>query len=175
MRGCHFLVKLFIIGGYSRVYKKALTKYVSTAEIRILNGNTFFYSFVLIFQVKMRTLRIGIVNVFCSVGVPIGTALSGVLFRELGFYGVYIIATVLYIFAFVYGMVFIKETKSEINIESKESPRDTSCVDFLKDFFSLSHIKEAVRVTFKEGQYNRRLRIIALMVVVIVVMGPLHG
>jgi PCFT/HCP family folate transporter-like MFS transporter 1/3 len=107
--------------------------------------------------------------------VPIGTVLSGVLFRELGFYGVYIIATILYIFAFVYGMVFIKETKPEISIESKEPPRDTSCVDFLKDFFSLSHIKEAVRVTFKEGQYNRRLRIIALMVVVIVVMGPLHG
>lgn len=128
-----------------------------------------------IFQVKMRTLRIGIVNVFCSVGVPIGTALSGVLFRELGFYGVYIIATVLYIFAFVYGMVFIKETKPDVNIESKEPPRNTSCVDFVQDFFSLSHIKEAIRVTFKEGQHNRRLRIISLMVVVIVVMGPLHG
>uniref|UniRef100_A0A2H8TM94 Solute carrier family 46 member 3 n=1 Tax=Melanaphis sacchari TaxID=742174 RepID=A0A2H8TM94_9HEMI len=126
-------------------------------------------------SVKYRTLRIGIANVFYSVAVPIGTALSGVLFRALGFYGVYIIATVLYIFAFVYGMVFIKETKPVIRIESKEPPRDTSCLDFLKDFFSLSHIKEAVRVTFKEGQYNRRLRIIALMVVVIVVMGPLHG
>ncbi|XP_015364776.1 PREDICTED: solute carrier family 46 member 3-like [Diuraphis noxia] len=125
--------------------------------------------------VKMRTLRIGIVNVFCSVGVPIGTALSGVLFRELGFYGVYIIATVLYIFGFVYGMIFIKETTPEISIESKAPPRNTSCVDFLKDFFSLSHIKEAVRVTFKEGQYNRRLRIIALMFIVITVMGPMHG
>lgn len=136
-----------------------------------------FFSFL---QVKMRTLRIGIVNVFCSVGVPIGTALSGVLFRELGFYGVYIIATVLYIFAFVYGMVFIKENKPETSSGAaeckKEPPSDnTSCVDFLKDFFSLSHIKEAVRVTFKEGQHNRRLRIISLMVVVIVVMGPLHG
>lgn len=124
----------------------------------------------------MRTLRIGIVNVFCSVGVPIGTALSGVLFRELGFYGVYTIATVLYIFGFVYGMVFIKETKPEMRIESKEPSKDTSsCLDFIKDFFSLSHIKEAVRVTFKEGQHNRRLRIVSLMVVVIVVMGPLHG
>jgi len=135
----------------------------------------FFIGSFLVFQVKMRTLRIGIVNVFCSVGVPIGTALSGVLFRELGFYGVYIIATVLYIFGFVYGMIFIKETTPEISIESKAPPRNTSCVDFLKDFFSLSHIKEAVRVTFKEGQYNRRLRIIALMVIVIAVMGPLHG
>jgi len=127
--------------------------------------------------VKMRTLRIGIVNVFCSVGVPIGTALSGVLFRELGFYGVYIIATVLYVFAFVYGMVFIKETKPPASsaVEYKTPAGDASCVDFVRDFFSLSHIKEAVRVTFKEGEHNRRLRIISLMVVVIVVMGPLHG
>lgn len=135
----------------------------------------------------MRTLRIGIVNVFCSVGVPIGTALSGVLFRELGFYGVYTIATVLYVFAFVYGMLFIKETKPEHGLDSKAPPlpppspsrspssSTSSCLAFVQDFFSLSHIKEAVRVTFKEGQHNRRLRIISLMVVVIVVMGPLHG
>lgn len=123
----------------------------------------------------MRTLRIGVVNVFCSVGVPIGTALSGILFRELGFYGVYTIATVLYIFSFVYGMIFIKETKPAISMESKEPVQDTSCLYLVKDFFSLSHIREAIRVAFKEGQHNRRLRIVSLMVVVIVVMGPLHG
>ncbi|XP_050538919.1 solute carrier family 46 member 3-like [Daktulosphaira vitifoliae] len=125
--------------------------------------------------VKMRTLRIGVVNVFCSVGVPIGTALSGILFRELGFYGVYTIATVLYVFSFVYGILFIKEDKPELLSEDKKTPVETTCLYLVKDFFSLSHIKEAIRVAFKEGQHNRRLRIVLLMVVVIVVMGPLHG
>ncbi|XP_050421662.1 solute carrier family 46 member 3-like [Adelges cooleyi] len=125
--------------------------------------------------VKMRTLRIGVVNVFCSVGVPIGTALSGILYREIGFYGVYAIATVLYVFSFVYGMVFIKEEHPDVKTETKQPPLDTSCVYLVKDFFSLSHIKEAVHVAFKEGKHNRRLRIISLMVVVMVVMGPLHG
>ncbi|XP_025206750.1 uncharacterized protein LOC112602730 [Melanaphis sacchari] len=126
-------------------------------------------------SVKYRTLRIGIANVFYSVAVPIGTALSGVLFRALGFYGVYIIAIVMYIFTITYGVIFIKETKPETSFESKEPPKSTSCFYLIEDFFSLSNIKEAIRVTFKEGQHNRRLRIISLLVVVIVVMGPLYG
>lgn len=32
-----------------------------------------------------RTLRIGIVNVFCSLGIPIGMALSGVLYKRIGY------------------------------------------------------------------------------------------
>jgi len=131
--------------------------------------------FLLDFQVKYRTLRIGIANVFYSVAVPIGTALSGVLLRGLGFYGVYIIAIAMYTFTITYGVIFIKETKPETCFESKEQPKPTSRFYLIEDFFSLSNIKEAISVTFKEGQHNRKLRIISLLVVVIVVMGPLYG
>jgi len=124
----------------------------------------------------MRTLRIGIVNVFCSVGVPIGSALSGVLYKKLGFYGVYTIATVLYVLGFLYGVVFIKEPEPKTSVQNQEPPKDQmSFLDFIKDFFNPSHIKETVQVTFKKRQHNRRLRIILLMVVVIVITGPLHG
>lgn len=133
-------------------------------------------SYVSSFQVKTRTLRIGIVNIFCSVGVPIGSALSGVLYQKLGFYGVYTIATVLYVLGFVYGLVFIKEPKPETSVQSQESPKDQlSFLGLIKDFFNPSHIKETIRVTFKEGQHNRRLRIVLLMVIVIVITGPFHG
>lgn len=127
---------------------------------------------------KYRTLRIGIANVFYSVAVPIGTALSGIVFRELGFYGVYTIAIVLYTFTIVYGVIFVKESPPKTSIDRKEPPADDttkSCTYFIRDFFSLNNVKEAIAVTFKKGQHNRRLRIVSLMVVVIVVMGPLHG
>lgn len=129
---------------------------------------------------KYRTLRIGIANVFYSVAMPVGMTLSGVLFRKLGFYGVYTIAIVLYSFTIAYGVFFVKETMSPetTNVEydgPTAKPEAKSCLYFIKDFFDLSNIKEAVEVTFKQGQYNRRLRIVSLMVVVIVVMGPLHG
>jgi len=128
-------------------------------------------------SVKYRTLRIGIASVFFSVAVPIGTALSGILFQQLGFFGVYSIALVLYSFTIVYGIVFIKETRPEIRADDckEPSPAPMSRLHLVKDFFRLNNIQEAVRVTFKEGQHNRKLRIISLMVVVFVVMGPLHG
>lgn len=128
------------------------------------------------FQVKYRTLRIGIANIFNSVGYPVGTALSGVLFRGVGFYGVYIIAIVMYTFTITYCVLFVNETKPETIVDSKERLKSpNSCFYWIEDFFNLSHIKEAFRVTFKKGPHNRRLRIISLFVVVIVVMGPVYG
>lgn len=130
---------------------------------------------------KYRTLRIGIANVFYSVALPVGMTLSGILFHKLGFYGVYIIAIFLYSFTIAYGVFVVKETMSpETTSVEYEGPTANpeaakSCLYFIKDFFDLSNVKEAIGVTFKQGRYNRRLRIISLMVVVIVVMGPLHG
>ncbi|XKL67101.1 hypothetical protein PGB90_010521 [Kerria lacca] len=126
-------------------------------------------------SVKTRTLRIGIVNVFCSVGIPIGTALSGVLYREIGSYGVYTISSLLYIFGFLYGAFVMPESgkKSEIRKDLTKEKERKKC--FLKKFFDLRHIKEAFHVAFKDDGHSRRLRIIMLMVVMIVVMGPLHG
>lgn len=126
---------------------------------------------------KYRTLRIGMASVFFSVAVPIGTALSGILFQQLGFYGIYSIAVVLHTLTIWYGIVFIKETNVETKVESSKEPPPgtTSCLYFFKDFFRLNNIKEAFAVTFKKGQHNRQMRIIFLMIVVFVVMGPLHG
>lgn len=60
---------------------------------------------------EQRTLRIGIVNLFHSVGVPVGAALSGILVRKIGLYGVFSITATLYILSFMYGYFRIKEVK----------------------------------------------------------------
>lgn len=148
--------------------------------------------------VEERTLRIGVVNVFVSLGVPIGMALSGVLYARIGFYGVFSTAAVLYVLSIGYGLAFIKEPglascqnngdchksvnscektaanecKAECEIEAPESPTYRS---FLRDFFDVRHIAETFRVAFKTGERNRRSRVIMLMLVVMVVIGPLHG
>lgn len=125
--------------------------------------------------IKTRTLRIGVVNVFCSVGIPIGTALSGILYRELGSYGVYTISSMLYMFSFMYGLFAVRESgkKKEMEKEAKVDPNQSE--GCLKKFFDLHHIKEAFAVAFKDDGHSRRLRIVLLMVVVVVVMGPMHG
>lgn len=128
-----------------------------------------------VIQVKYRTLRIGITNVFQSVFVPIGAALSGILFKKFRFFGVYTIAAVLCVLAITYCLVLIKESMPEHLTQCDQPPKVTSCFYLIKDFFDLSNIKEAFVVTFKKGQHNKRLRIIFLMIIVFVVTGPLYG
>lgn len=60
---------------------------------------------------EQRTLRIGVVNLFYSVGVPVGAALSGILVRKIGLYGVFSLSASLYVLSFIYGYCRIKEVK----------------------------------------------------------------
>jgi len=130
-------------------------------------------------SVESRTLRIGAANVFLSLGVPIGMALSGILYTKLGFYGVFSISMVCYVMSFVYGLVVIKEpgvlaNRSREKIPPRQDKRSSIC-GFILDFFSLRHIEETFRVAFKKGTNNRQKRVVVLMVIVMVVIGPLYG
>lgn len=140
--------------------------------------------------VEDRTLRIGIVNVFVSLGIPIGLALSGVAYRKIGFYGVFSITAVMYVMSFFYCYFYVKEPK-DLNIKHKkvqngkektvEDGKEKAVKDnvprqgFIKDFFNLKHVMETFKVAFKKGENNRKLKVLLLMLVVMVVIGPMHG
>ncbi|KAL3278137.1 hypothetical protein HHI36_013480 [Cryptolaemus montrouzieri] len=119
--------------------------------------------------VEMRTLRIGIVNVICSLGIPIGLALSGIMYKKIGFYGVFASAAVMYIIALYYGITSIKETK-KVDVPTLESG---SCA-FVRDFFDVKHLYRTFEVAFKKGENKRRKKVMLLMLVVMVVIGPMH-
>lgn len=120
--------------------------------------------------VEMRTLRIGFVNVFCSIGIPIGMALSGILYKKIGFYGVFSVSAVMYIIAFFYGYYKIQESPRKIT-----SSKSKGKCAFLREFFDWNHIMDTMKVAFKGGENNRRMKIMMLMLVVMVVIGPMHG
>lgn len=61
---------------------------------------------------ESRTLRIGMVNLFCSLGIPVGMALSGVLLKKIGFYGIFCVSSVFYMISFLYGYYCIHEVAS---------------------------------------------------------------
>ncbi|XP_023720850.1 proton-coupled folate transporter isoform X2 [Cryptotermes secundus] len=127
--------------------------------------------------VEMRTLRIGIVNLFVSLGVPVGMALSGVLYSQIGFYGIFSISATMYVMSFCYGVFRIKEAprqKTEQEKKRKEAFKQQRC-GFIRDFFDIRHISETFRVGFKEGKNNRRMRVIMLMIACMVIIGPMHG
>ncbi|XP_037726516.1 solute carrier family 46 member 3 [Drosophila subpulchrella] len=116
-----------------------------------------------------RTLRIGILNVCFSVGVPIGMAFSGVLLKQIGFYGVFSISAAFYVIAFVYGFFFLEEPVARPEKTAGEQK------SLLADFFDRDHVVQTFRVAFKKGENQRRKRVILLMIVVMVIIGPLHG
>ncbi|XP_018800465.1 PREDICTED: solute carrier family 46 member 3 [Bactrocera latifrons] len=118
-----------------------------------------------------RTLRIGILNVCFSVGVPIGMAFSGLLLKQIGFYGVFSISASLYLFSFLYGLFFLAEPRAKPEKSVPKGERKS----LLADFFDKDHVVETFRVAFKRGENQRRQRVIMLMVVVMVVIGPMHG
>lgn len=50
-----------------------------------------------------------------------------------------------------------------------------NCCEWLRAFFDISLVKETLMVAFKRGPNNRRLRVIMLVVVLCVVIGPIYG
>lgn len=112
-----------------------------------------------------------------SISVPIGAALSGILFRDYGFYVVYIVSTALYLFIFVYGIIVIKDVKLVQTEEHGDGPKvvERSSLHAIAGFFDLKHVKEAFRVTFQQGSENKRFDIMLLLVIIVVILGPLSG
>lgn len=126
-------------------------------------------------SVESRTLRIGFVNVFLSLGVPVGMALSGILYMKIGFYGVFAISTVCYVLSFIYGLVVIKEAPRPALVQDKKDQEKKSVCASTLHFFSLKHIAETFKVAFKKGENNRQQRVAVLMIVVMVIVGPMYG
>ncbi|XP_014208805.1 solute carrier family 46 member 3-like [Copidosoma floridanum] len=133
-------------------------------------------------SVESRTVRVGAANAFLSLGVPIGMALSGVFYIKLGFYGVFGIAACCYVFSFVYGLVVIKESPRALELRKKAMQSSeptkgsrTGCWAGLTDFFAIRHVRETFRVAFRDGPRNRRRRVMVLMFIVMVLIGPMYG
>lgn len=120
------------------------------------------------FQVEMRTLRVGIVNLAMTIGISLGFAMSGILYKIIGFYGVYMVSAILYTFCLIYGIFYVKDFYVD-NITP------VPIIKSLEDFFIIQHVKKAFYVTFKKDNNNRRIRVIMLMLVLITLMGPISG
>lgn len=92
--------------------------------------------------------------------------------RQIGFYGVFSISASLYVVALFYGYYYVDEPKLKIDEKQRLKSADKS---LLADFFDKEHVVETFRVAFKKGENQRRLRVSMLLIVVMVVIGPMHG
>lgn len=93
-------------------------------------------------------------------------------FRQIGFYGIFSISASLYILALIYGYFFVEEPHKVISEKDQLKAKEKG---LLADFFDKEHVVETFRVAFKKGENQRRLRVSMILIVVMVVIGPMHG
>ena len=110
-----------------------------------------------------------------------------------GYYGVFLISTVIHLIAFFYALFWIKESsKSQKNFSNQSEslkipqniPKPIESIstfqqnqaapkkNFILDFFDPTNPIETFKIVFIRGQ---RLKISILLFVVILVVGPMHG
>lgn len=84
-------------------------------------------------------------------------------------------------FSFIYCIIVIKDIKPDVVEKYHDSNIATghcnkSGLLAITDFFDLKHVKEALQVTFKRGNDDkRRTDIFMLFVIMVIILGPLSG
>lgn len=92
--------------------------------------------------------------------------------RLIGFYGIFSISASFYVIALYYGYFYVEEPPVKISEKKNLKAENKS---LLADFFDKEHVIETFRVAFKKGENQRRLRVSMILIVVMVVIGPMHG
>lgn len=122
-------------------------------------------------SVETRTLRIGAVNIFFNVSITVGIAMSGILYNKIGFYGVFGMGLCMYAIGLIYALFRVKEE----GVKVEDGDGEKKKIGFCRDFFDIKHVRDTIRVVFKKGKRNRRRRVCILMILVMVIIGPVHG
>ncbi|XP_061728983.1 proton-coupled folate transporter-like [Cydia pomonella] len=123
-------------------------------------------------SVEERTFRIGLLYFAQSVAVPVGLAIGGPLLKHYGYYWCYSLSGCLNLINFMYNLYWIKEAKRSIEQKQHDG---RGFVYFLRLFFDFTNIRETVRVVFKRGPNNRRIRICIMLAIVSILYGPAYG
>ncbi|CAG9123792.1 unnamed protein product [Plutella xylostella] len=116
--------------------------------------------------VESRTLRLGIVGVIVTLGVPLGSAISGVLTDAVGYYGIFVIGMVFNIVGFIHTYFRIHDVRSTESEGSK--------IEKLIAFFHPKNVIDTLSLLFR----GRKIQVIQVLLVIcahIVIVGPVFG
>lgn len=125
--------------------------------------------------VENRTFRLGLVTICVSLGTPTGTALSGILLRALGYYGVFSVLIFLYTISFVYGVVRLEDVlvRDEAITTSVRGEKQKDLKNILREIFGM--VGKTVLVALRPRAFGMRNQILSVIVLYILMVGPLYG
>lgn len=113
-----------------------------------------------------RTSRIGAVEIVSLIITPLASASSGVLFENIGYYGVFSICVILFGFSVIYFQFYVQEKRTPI------TRKRNLCVDI---FDIKNVITDIFKVIIQKRDYNRRILLILTYVCYILIKGPASG
>ncbi|CAH0713368.1 unnamed protein product, partial [Brenthis ino] len=122
--------------------------------------------------VESRTFRLGLVTICVSLGTPTGTALSGIILKTLGYYGVFTVLIILYSVTFIFGCLRLEdvlppeENRNTVN-------QNNQIKNVLQDVFGL--VAKTILVVVRPRAFGLRNEILSVIILYILMVGPLYG
>ncbi|KAM3963289.1 putative peptidoglycan muropeptide transporter SLC46 [Aphomia sociella] len=123
--------------------------------------------------IENRTFRLGVVTIFVSFGTPLGTALSGIMLRALGYYGMFSLLIVFHTGSFLYGLFRLEDVVTVEETSTRNEIQQNGCTRVLRDVLEL--VGNTVLVILKPRAFNGRTQIFLVIVLYLLMVGPLYG
>ncbi|XP_059060810.1 lysosomal proton-coupled steroid conjugate and bile acid symporter SLC46A3-like [Achroia grisella] len=123
--------------------------------------------------IENRTFRLGVVTIFVSFGTPVGTALSGILLRALGYYGIFSLLIFLHISSFIYGLFRLEDVIVDKEISSVNETHQNRFQAILRDVLKM--VCNTVLVALRPRAFNGRTQIFLVIILYLLMVGPLYG
>lgn len=124
-------------------------------------------------SVENRTFRLGLVTICVTLGTPTGTALSGILLRTLGYYGVFSLLLALYTFSFLYGLLKLEDIVPNDEVRRDNDESGSKCSKKWREVLQL--VTSTVMVALRPRLLKGRTQIFCILVLYLLMVGPLYG
>ncbi|CAK1551446.1 unnamed protein product [Leptosia nina] len=117
-------------------------------------------------SVDSRTFRLGLVGIIVTLGVPLGSSISGILVTTLGYYGVFSLGIVLYALGFLQTYFRVHDVKHE--------PLQGTFFSKVIQFFHPMNAWDTFSIVIL-SRGKKLLQILLIIFAHIVVIGPVFG
>lgn len=125
------------------------------------------YSYVAdVTSLDSRTFRIGVVAVIVTLGIPLGSSISGFLTEAVGYYGIFLIGLVLYIIGFIHTYFRIHDVRKNESVDKFT----------ILGFFHPRNVMDTFSILVRSSGGGKKLTQIWLVIWAhVVILGPVFG
>lgn len=145
------------------VFQRVVPSFFGGQTLMIMSSTAYIAD---ISTVKMRTLRIGILQIVISVISPLVSSFCGVLFLHIGYYGILNMAIALFLIAICYGLFFIHEDHSNC---------DKPIGEIIRNIFDITYPVDTMRMLFKESPGFSKNNLILTVAVICIYKAAFDG